>query len=224
MDVVGGARAYLNTGTKNEYSTFLKTTWDAGRVRLWVDAQVRGARFEYEGDRAARLRELDLLQPEGRGALRPVPALGLYASVGRMGREPARSDMLNGEDNASVPYDLSAVEPERVVDYEAGVELRRGHLTARADVYAMEFENEIALTGELSEIGLPVRRNAGRSHRRGVELDLAYVPSPRWRLAATAGVQPQPHRLLDAVLRRVRRGRRLARDDERRATRTSRRC
>ena len=39
---------------------------------------------------------------------------------------------------------------------------------ARADVYAMEFSNEIALTGELSEIGLPVRRNVGRSHRRGL--------------------------------------------------------
>ena len=33
----------------------------------------------------------------------PSPTLGLYASVGRMGREPARSDMLNGEDNASRP-------------------------------------------------------------------------------------------------------------------------
>ena len=42
----------------------------------------------------------------------------------------------------------------------------------------MEFDNEIALTGELSEIGLPVRRNVGRSHRRGVELDLGYVLSP----------------------------------------------
>ena len=188
MDVVGGSRAYQNTGTKNEYSTFLKTTWDAGRFRLWVDAQVRGARFEYQGDQPLGSVSWTFFNPKAGVRFDPSPALGLYASVGRMSREPARSDMLNGEDNASLPYDLSAVEPERVVDYEAGVELRRGHLTARADVYAMEFENEIALTGELSEIGLPVRRNAGRSHRRGVELDLAYAPSPRWRLAATAAL------------------------------------
>jgi iron complex outermembrane receptor protein len=50
----------------------------------------------------------------------------------------------------------------------------------------MEFEDEIALSGELSEIGLPVRRNAGRSHRRGIELDLAWSPSTRVRLAANA--------------------------------------
>jgi iron complex outermembrane receptor protein len=186
MDVVGGSRAYQNTGTKNEYSTFLKTTWDAGRFRLWLDAQVRGARFEYEGDQPLGSVSWTFFNPKAGVRFDPTPGLGLYASVGRMGREPARSDMLSGEDNASVPYDLSAVEPERVVDYEAGVELRRGAFTARADVYAMEFENEIALTGELSEIGLPVRRNAGGSHRRGIELDLAYVPSPRWRVAATA--------------------------------------
>jgi iron complex outermembrane receptor protein len=188
MDVIGGSRAYQNTGLKNEYSTFLKTTWDIGRWRLWVDAQVRGARFEYRGDEPLGSVDWTFFNPKAGVRFDPSSTLGLYASVGRMGREPARSDMLNGEDNASLPYDLSAVEPERVVDLEAGVELRRGRFTARADVYAMEFENEIALTGELSEIGLPVRRNAGRSHRRGFELDLAFAPSPRWRLAATAAL------------------------------------
>jgi iron complex outermembrane receptor protein len=186
MDVVGGSRAYVNTGLKNEYSTFLKTTWDAGRARLWVDGQVRHARFEYRGDQPLGSVSWTFFNPKAGVRLDPSPAVGLYASVGRMSREPARSDMLNGEDDASLPYDLRAVEPERVVDAEGGVELRRGGLALRANVYAMEFDNEIALSGELSEIGLPVRRNAGRSHRRGLELDLGYRLSARWRLAATA--------------------------------------
>jgi iron complex outermembrane receptor protein len=188
MDVVGGSRAYVNTGLKNEYNTFLKATWDAGRARLWADAQVRHARFEYRGDQPLGSVSWTFFNPKAGVRFDPSPSVGLYASVGRMGREPARSDMLNGEDNASLPYDLRAVEPERVADAEGGVEVRRGGFVGRADVYAMEFDNEIALTGELSEIGLPVRRNAGRSHRRGVELDLSYALSPRWRLAASAGL------------------------------------
>jgi len=36
-------------------------------------------------------------------------------------------------------------------------------------LYAMEFRDEIALTGELSEIGLPLRRNVEQSSRRGIE-------------------------------------------------------
>jgi iron complex outermembrane receptor protein len=105
-----------------------------------------------------------------------------------MSREPARSDLLNGEDDATLPYDLGAVEPERVVDAEAGLEVRRGGFVGRANVYAMEFDNEIALTGELSEIGLPVRRNAGRGHRRGVEIDLGYELANHLRFDVTAAL------------------------------------
>jgi iron complex outermembrane receptor protein len=186
MDVVGGARAYANTGYKNEANTFLKVTWEAGRTRLWADAQVRHARFEYEGDQPLGSVSWTFFNPKAGVRFDPSPTVGLYASVGRMGREPARSDMLYGEDNASLPYDLRAVEPEEVVDGEAGVEVRRGGFVGRANVYAMEFDNEIALTGELSEIGLPMRRNAGRSHRRGLELQLDWSLSPQWRLAAAA--------------------------------------
>ena len=186
MDVVGGDRAYTNTGRKNELSSFLKATWDAGRTRLWADAQVRYARFEYRGSEPLGSVSWTFFNPKAGLSFQASPGLGLYASVGRMSREPARSDMLNGEDNASVPYDLHAVAPERVSDFEAGAQLRHGKLVARGDLYAMEFDNEIALSGELSEIGLPVRRNAGRSHRRGVELDLGYSPTPQWRIGANA--------------------------------------
>ncbi len=188
MDVGEGERAYQNTGSKNELSSFLKASWDAGRTRLWADAQVRHARFEYEGAQPLGSVSWTFFNPKAGVRFEATNELGLYASIGRMSREPARADMLNGEDDASLPYDLGAVEPERVFDFEAGVELRRGRLLARADLYAMEFENEIALSGELTEIGLPARRNAGSSHRRGVELELGYTPSERLRLTANAAL------------------------------------
>ena len=188
MDVVGGSRAYLNTGRKNELNTFLKATWDAGRTRLWLDAQLRHARFEYRGDQPLGSVSWTFFNPKAGLRFDATPGLGLYASIGRMGREPARSDMLNGEDNASLPYDLRAVEPERLWDGEAGVELKRPGLVVRANLYAMEFSNEIALTGELSAIGLPVRRNVGRSHRRGAELEASWTPASAWRLAAAASL------------------------------------
>lgn len=186
MDVVGGARAYTNTGTKHEYSSFLKARWEAGRAQLWGDAQLRHARFEYRGDQPLGSVSWTFLNPKAGFRFDPSARVGLYASLGRMSREPARSDMLNGEDNASLPYDLGAVAPERLWDVEAGVELRAAAFRGRANLYAMEFDNEIALSGELSEIGLPVRRNVGRSHRRGLELELGWRPTPAWRLAANA--------------------------------------
>jgi iron complex outermembrane receptor protein len=188
MDVVGGERAYSNTGLKNELSSFLRASWDQGRARLWADAQVRHARFEYEGSQPLGAVSWTFFNPKAGVRFDATQGLGLYASIGRMSREPARSDMLNGEDDASLPYDLHAVEPESLVDVEAGVEWRRSGLALRADLYAMEFENEIALSGELTEVGLPARRNAGSSHRRGLELGVDYSASPRLRLGLTAAL------------------------------------
>jgi len=78
------------------------------------------------------------------------------------------------------------VSPEKVVDLEAGIEVRRGGIRLAAGFYAMEFRDEIALSGELSEIGLPVRRNVPRSYRRGLELELDWAPDPKWRVLGSA--------------------------------------
>ncbi|MCG6925965.1 MAG: TonB-dependent receptor [Acidobacteria bacterium] len=188
MEIVGGSRQYLNTGLKNEASTFLKATWEVGRAQLWADAQVRHARFEYRGDQDLGSVDWTFFNPRAGVRLDPSPTVGLYAFAGRMSREPARSDMLLGEDNASVPHDLRAVAPEKVLDIEAGIEVSRGGLRLSADVYSMDFRDEIALSGELSEIGLPVRRNVPRSHRRGVELGLDWKPSAQWRILGSANL------------------------------------
>jgi len=188
MDIVGGARQYRNTGLKNEASTFLKASWDVGRVQAWGDAQLRYARFEYRGDQDLGAVDWTFFNPRAGVRFDPTPTVGLYAFVGRMSREPARSDMLLGEDNATVVHDLRAVAPEKVLDVEAGVEVRRGGLRLSADAYSMDFEDEIALTGELSEIGLPVRRNVPRSFRRGVEMAVEWRLSPAWRVLGTASL------------------------------------
>src|SRR5207237_4117712 len=97
-------------------------------------------------------------------------------------REPTRNDLFQGEDNATIPHDLHAVRPERVLDIEAGWDYRTHNATIAANGYAMEFRHEIAATGELSDIGLPLRRNVDRSYRRGVELDGMWQVAPNLRL------------------------------------------
>ncbi len=186
MEIVGGSLEYLNTGLKNEASTFLKASYDVGRAQLWADAQIRYARFEYQGDQDLGSVDWTFFNPKAGVRYDLSPMFGIYAFIGRMSREPARSDMLHGEDNASVPYDLRAVVPEKVIDIEGGIELQRGGMRFSAGVYAMEFRDEIALSGELSDIGLPVRRNVPRSYRRGLELELDWAPDPKWRVLGSA--------------------------------------
>ncbi|MHB8797371.1 MAG: TonB-dependent receptor [Thermoanaerobaculia bacterium] len=175
-DVVGGARSYENRGYKNEVSTFVKLSRDAGDWHLYGDAQLRWARFRYDGSVAVDPVSWTFFNPK-LGVRRDLgKELSVYASVGMTSREPGRGDLLLGEENISVPHDLDDVKPEKVVAFEVGAAWKHGPFAAQVNLYDMEFRDEIALTGEQSEVGLSIRRNAERSFRRGLEWDLAWRP------------------------------------------------
>ena len=185
-EIVGGPFEYANRGYKNEVNSFVKVGYAAGRWHHYGDVQVRWARFRFEGDVDLGSVSWTFVNPKIGTRYDLGSGVSAYASIGRAGREPARSDMLQGEDNPTVQYELSAVKPEEVVNLEAGVEWSRPGLAARLNGYAMEFRNEIAQTGELSAIGLPLRQNVDRSVRRGVEVDVTWQPLPALQLRHSA--------------------------------------
>ena len=177
------ARLYDNTGYKTEASGFVRATYELGRLSVLGDLQVRRAAFRYEPDRSAGIdsRRIDwnFVNPKLGVSWQATRALRTYASIGRNGREPTRNDMFAGFDNldtSNVEFvgDLDRVHPESVRDIEAGVDVRLSRMAVQANVYSMDFRNEIAPIGPLSYLGLPLRKNVGRSYRRGVELDVAF--------------------------------------------------
>jgi iron complex outermembrane recepter protein len=176
-DLVDGARQYSNRGFKNEVNSFAKLGYRMGRWHHYGDLQVRWARFRYEGSLDLGSVSWTFVNPKIGTRYELGRGVSVYGSLGAAGREPGRSDMLQGEDNPSVAYDLRAVKPERVVNVETGVDYARPGLSVHANGYFMEFHDEIAQTGELSETYLPLRRNVDRSFRRGVEVDLAWQPA-----------------------------------------------
>lgn len=192
LDVVrgaaAGARLYTNTGHKSEANTFVKVAYALPRWQLYADAQVRRARFRYAGAIDLGPIAWTFFSPKVGVRFAAREDLTVYASVGRAEREPTRNDLLAGEDEATVPHDLHAVKPERVTDWEAGAEWRAAHARVAFDLYAMEFRDEIALAGKLSEIGLPLRANVDRSYRRGLELDAEWQPAPSLRARLTANL------------------------------------
>lgn len=187
-DVAAGTRDYANYGVKNEANAFAKISYDAEKVHLYGDAQIRHARFDYHGEADAGAIDWTFFNPKVGARYDLGARSSVYASAGIATREPTRSDMFLGEDNPSVAHDLHAVRPERVVDLEFGVNHRTASLELAANLYAMEFRNEIASTGELSEIGLLLRRNVDRSHRRGIELEATWQAMPALRLLTNANL------------------------------------
>jgi len=187
-DLAANTRDYANYGVKGEANAFAKVTWTAGAWHLYGDAQLRRATFDYHGDADVPSIAWTFFNPKVGARYALSPRASVYTTAGLSTREPARNDIFQGEDNASFAHDPHAVRPERMYDFEAGWNFRAAKVDLAANVYAMELRNEIASTGELSDIGLLLRRNVDRSYRRGVELDLAWQPSPRLRLKTNANL------------------------------------
>ena len=181
-------RDYENYGVKGEANAFAKVSYTAGKWLLYGDAQVRHATFDYHGSVDIEPIDWTFFNPKVGARYTLGARSSVYASLGTTTREPARNDMFLGEDNPPVALDPRAVKPERVVDLEAGWDFRTPRLELSANLYAMEFRNEIAATGEQSEIGLTLRKNVDRSFRRGIELDAAWQASSAFRLRTVANL------------------------------------
>jgi len=208
-------RVYDNTGHKNEQSAFAKVQVASGRATWFGDLQLRRAAFHY----APAFRDSPdphasgttpsiawgFLNPRAGVTWRQTPALSLFASVGSVRREPTRDDMFVGADNldatnAASILPLDHVRPEHVVDYEAGLSWERGRVRVSANLFAMEFREEIAPVGALSLTGSPLRVNVGASHRRGLEGEVRWTPSRRVTLDATLALtDARIHRFVDAA-------------------------
>lgn len=183
-----GLRQYYNYGTKGEANAFAKLSYDDGRWHLYSDLQLRTTNFHYHGDVAIAPIRWTFFNPKLGARYDLSASNSVYASAGVSTREPTRNDLFQGEDDASIAHDLHAVRPERLIDLEAGWNVRTRTTTFGANVYAMNFHNEIAATGELSPIGLALRRNVDRSYRRGLELEYTWQAMPRLKLRGNANL------------------------------------
>src|SRR5258706_10013677 len=186
LDDAAGTRQYYNYGTKGEANAFAKLSYDEARWHLYSDLQVRTTNFHYHGDVAIAPIRWTFFNPKLGARYDLSAASSVYASAGMSTREPTRNDLFQGEDNATFAHDLHAVHPERLVDLEAGWNARGRTATFGANIYAMNFHNEIASTGELSPIGLLLRRNVDRSYPRGAELEFTWQAMPRLKLRGNA--------------------------------------
>lgn len=183
-------RIYTNIGFKDDQSAFVKAALDRGAFRFSVDLQVRDAQFRYQPDSNAGVAGQSVnwafFNPKAgvtwHGSGRAAP-LTLYASFGRTNREPARNDLFDGADDlnsndAASILPLTQVKPESVNDYETGATWAVSGFSLNANIFAMEFRDEIAAIGALSLTGNPLTENVAASYRRGVEVE------GTWRLSS----------------------------------------
>ena len=107
----------------------------------------------------------------------------VFVSWSHAGREPAFRDLFDAEGVGSVPlyrvanvaqniYSDPLIKPEAVDDFELGTGYAHGWMSARANLFRMNFRDELVYAGQFNtDLGYPILGNAAKSVHQGVELE-----------------------------------------------------
>jgi iron complex outermembrane receptor protein len=164
-------RYYEGNGKKNDLSLFSKANYMLNdKIQLYGDLQVRNVNYETSGI-ASNLATFTV--DENYTFFNPKAGItyefsinnDLYFSYARANREPTRDDFENNEN----------VKPEQLNDFELGWRHKKGNFSFNANGYLMLYNEQLVLTGQINDVGAPIRNNSGESYRLGLELE-AVVP------------------------------------------------
>lgn len=170
---------YTNNGLKRDFSTFIRGEYNfpKGIVSLYADVQYRYVAFDLSGkdkDFASLDKQLryNFFNPKGGVTVTLDNRNKLYASLAVGHKEPTRSDVKEaikaGKENDILP--------ERLLDYEVGYSFSGTKVSLSANIYFMEYHNQLLETGKISDTGYGIKENVPVSYRRGIELTAAWKP------------------------------------------------
>jgi len=103
--------------------------------------------------------------PKGGLNLKLDQQQSIYAYVARANREPNRSNFVDAGPGQPVPV------KETLLDYEAGYRYRGTDVVFDANLYFMDYTDQLVLTGEINDVGSAVMTNISDSYRAGIELN-----------------------------------------------------
>lgn len=91
-----------------------------------------------------------------------------YISFAVGNKEPNRNDYIDA------PASIKPL-PEALYDTEMGYQWFGVNYIAGINFYNMQYKNQLVLTGDLNDVGAPIRMNVHNSYRRGVELEVGIL-------------------------------------------------
>ncbi|MCK5782513.1 MAG: TonB-dependent receptor [Flavobacteriales bacterium] len=182
---------YNNDGDKIDANLFAKANYQASNnLNLFVDLQGRFINYKMYGtysptDSYDVDDEFVFFNPKAGFTYSLNDNSLIYASYAVANKEPNRVDYQASTENGS---DLPKA--ETLQDIEIGYKLSGGVLTFNSNYYMMYYTNQLVLTGEMDQVGRPIRENSGKSYRTGIELEVAYSPTNwfSWRPNASFAI------------------------------------
>ena len=161
-----GDRYYSGTGDKHELTAFSKASYKINNSwSVFGDLQMRIVNYKTAGLTSDKVNmvvdeQYEFFNPKFGASYSLNPGNQLYVSYGRASREPRRSD-----------FEQGVFTPEILDDYELGWRFTGENNTLSANLYYMDYKDQLVLTGQLDDSGGFIRETSGNSYRAGLEVE-----------------------------------------------------
>ena len=172
---------YRNDAQKTDANVYAKVNWRIihraqEKLSLYADLQYRYVRYERNGMNDEDMTDLPLkvdfhfLNPKA-GLTYQNRGHMLAASFAIANREPSRNNYKENVvyDSATGTY-AGLPHAERLYDYELGYTYSHSRFAVGANLYLMDYDNQLVLTGEYNDVGAYKTKNVKDSYRMGAEI------------------------------------------------------
>ncbi len=162
-------RYYQGIGDKNEFTVFSKATYKLNeKWSLFGDLQGRFIGYKASGTTSDLVvlnvdQNYNFFNPKAGTTFKLNKSNQFYFSYGRANREPRRSDFEEG-----------ITTPEKLNDYELGWRFASEKSKINANIFYMDYKDQLVLTGAIDDVGQPLRATSGESYRLGLEIDAQF--------------------------------------------------
>lgn len=158
---------YDGESQKTDFNFYAKWNYNiTENLSSFVDLQYRAVRYETAGidnDQSTYAVEdkFNFFNPKIGLSYSLKENSILYLSYAIANREPNRTDYLDG---------IEKPKSERLGNLEFGWRKTDQDYAFEVNYYLMNYQDQLVLTGALSDVGAPIRANVGKSYRTGIEL------------------------------------------------------
>ena len=162
-------RYYDDDSKKTDLNLFAKANYKlSDHWGLFGDLQFRTVGYKANGDDTGLVDDtFNFFNPKVGATFDLNQNNNFYLSYAVANREPNRNDYENG----SLPRRQAGPKPEKLNDFELGWRFLSSEIQVNTNLYYMNYKDQLVLTGELNDVGAPLRANVGDSYRFGLEID-----------------------------------------------------
>lgn len=155
-------RYYDDNSTKTDFNLYAKANYSLNnKWSLYGDLQFRTVGYQANGEDTGLVDDtFNFFNPKAGVVFDLNNNNNFYLSYAVANREPNRNDYENGNPR-----------PEKLNDWELGWRYVSPNVQVSTNVYYMNYKDQLVLTGELNDVGAPLRANVGDSYRLGLEID-----------------------------------------------------